>query len=253
MLPFQNPPTVVKEHTSTLISRNPHVVDFNDEVGAQLEVNYVPSDDLTFLFNASMASKHYKYLYNDTADSYTRIDRSDDYIPAFDNEFNPFWEVYLESEYYATKEIFARLGLSRQSSVTFTYPNSVERIFATTIPIEFKYTFMKDITAKLIFEQQWMNNSIRIDEKDYMNQFVALSFIKSPQLTLTLNAEFTNDDEEPSGKKSWIQGEMSYNINSANVVTVSYGSERGGLRCTSGICRYVNPFNGFRLTIQSKF
>ncbi len=36
MLPFQNPPTAVKEHTSTLVSRNPKVVDFNDEVGAQL-------------------------------------------------------------------------------------------------------------------------------------------------------------------------------------------------------------------------
>ena len=253
MLPFQNPPTVVKEHTSTLISRNPHVVDFNDEVGAQLEVNYVPNEDLTFLFNASIASKHYEYLYNDTTDLYTRIDRSDDFIPAFDNEFNPFWELYLESEYYFSKKVYGRLALSRQSSITFTYPRSVEQVFATTIPLEFKYTFMKDITAKLIFEQQWMNNSIRIDEKDYMNQFVALSFIKSPELTLTLNAEFTNDDEEPSGKKSWIQGEISYNINSANMVTASYGSERGGLRCTSGICRYVNPFNGFRITIQSKF
>lgn len=253
MLPFQNPPTVVKEHTSTLISRNPHVVDFNDEVGAQIEINYVPNDDLTFLFNASMASKHYKYLYNDTTDAYTRIDRSEDFIPAFDNEFNPFWEIYLESEYYATKDIYTKLGLSRQSSVTFTYPRSVERIFATTIPLEFKYTFAKDLTAKLIFEQQWMNNSIRIGEKEYMNQFVALSLIKSPNLTLTLNAEFTNDEEEATGKKSWVQGEISYNINSANIVTVSYGSERGGLRCTSGICRYVNPFNGFRLTVQSRF
>lgn len=253
MLPFQNPPTVVKEHTSTLISRNPHVVDFNDEVGAQIEVNFVPNDDLTFLLNASVASRHYEYSYNDTTDMYTRIDRSDDFIPAFDNEFNPFWEVYLESEYYATKNIYARLGLSRQSSVTFTYPRSVERIFATTIPLEFKYTFAKDLTAKLIFEQQWMNNSIRIGEKEYMNQFVALSLIKSPILTLTLNAEFTNDKEEATGKKSWVQGEISYNINPANIVTVSYGSERGGLRCTSGICRYVNPFNGFRLTVQSRF
>jgi hypothetical protein len=253
MLPFQNPPTVVKEHTSTLISRNPHVVDFNDEVGAQIEINYVPNDNLIFLLNASAASKHYKYEYNSITGEYTRIDRSDDFIPAFDNEFNPFWEVYLESEYYINKKTYAKLALSRQSLTTFTYPNALEQIFTTTIPGEFKYTFIKDMTAKLILEQQWISNSIRTGEKEFMNQFVSLSFIKSPNLTLTLNAEFTNDDEEPSGKKSWIQGEVAYNINTANVVTVSYGSERGGLRCTSGICRYVNPFNGFRLSVQSRF
>lgn len=253
MLPFQNPPTVVKEHTSTLISRNPHVVDFNDEVGAQLEINYVPNDDLTLLFNASVASRHYKYEYNSITGEYTRIDRSDDFIPAFDNEYNPFWEVYLESEYYMSKKTYAKLALSRQSLVTFTYPRAFERIFTTTVPAEFKYTFAKDLTAKLIVEQQWVNNTIRIGEKEFMNQFVSLSFIKSPDLTLTVNAEFTNDEEEPTGKKSWFQGEVSYNINSANVVTASYGSERGGLRCTSGICRYVNPFNGFRLTVQSRF
>jgi len=253
MLPFQNPPTVVKEHTSTLISRNPHVVDFNDEVGAQVEVNYVPNDDLTFLLNASVASRHYKYEYDNVTGEYTRIDRSDDFIPAFDNEYNPFWEVYLESEYYMSKKTYAKLALSRQSLVTFTYPGALERIFTTTIPAEFKYTFVKDLTAKLILEQQWVNNSIRIGEKEFMNQFVSLSFIRSPNLTLTVNAEFTNDEEEPTGKKSWFQGEVSYNINTANVVTVSYGSERGGLRCTSGICRYVNPFNGFRLTVQSRF
>lgn len=253
MLPFQNPPTVVKEHTSTLISRNPHVVDFNDEVGAQLEINYVPNDDLTLLFNASLASRHYKYEYNNITGEYTRIDRSDDFIPAFDNEYNPFWEVYLESEYYMSKKTYAKLAISRQSLVTFTYPRAFERIFTTTVPAEFKYTFEKDLTAKLIVEQQWVNNTIRIGEKEFMNQFVSLSFIKSPDLTLTVNAEFTNDEEEPTGKKSWFQGEVSYNINSANVVTASYGSERGGLRCTSGICRYVNPFNGFRLTVQSRF
>ncbi|MGH2575556.1 MAG: DUF6029 family protein, partial [Ignavibacteria bacterium] len=33
----------------------------------------------------------------------------------------------------------------------------------------------------------------------------------------------------------------------------SYGAERGGLKCSSGICRYVNPFNGFRLTVINNF
>lgn len=253
MLPFQNPPTAVKEHTTTLVSRNPKVVDFNDEVGAQLELNIVPSEKLSFIINSSIASRHYKYDYIFATGTYKRVDRSFDLIPSFEDEFDPFWEVYLESEYYATDKIYSKLALSKQSFVTFTYPRSVEKIFATTIPLELKYSLKEDFILKLIFEQQWVHNSVRFDKKDFTNQLIALGFIKSPELTFTLSAEYTSDTEDPSGKRNWFKAELTYNITSSNLVTVSYGRERGGLTCASGICRYVFPFDGFRIQVQSKF
>jgi len=51
MLPYQNPPTAQLEGTWTLISRNPHVVDFNDEVGGQIDLLYSPTDEWNFHFN----------------------------------------------------------------------------------------------------------------------------------------------------------------------------------------------------------
>jgi len=256
MLPFQNPPTAIKEHSWTLVSRNPHVTDFNDEVGAQLEIMLVPNDNMSILINSSIASKHYKYVNTGTGGKivYTREDRSSSFMPAFNSEFNPWIELYLEVENYFSKKFYAKVAASRQNSVTFTYPKTTEKLLTTTIPVELKYEFIKDYSIKLITEQQWQYNSLRFEDKqNYYNQFVSLSFIKSPDLSITLNSEFTTDEEEATGKKSWFQGEVAYNINTANVVTVSYGSERGGIRCTSGICRYVNPFDGFRITIQSKF
>lgn len=253
MLPFQNPPTAVKEHTSTLVSRNPKVVDFNDEVGAQLELNIVPNDKLSFLINTAVASRHYKYEYIFSSGIYKRIERSFDLIPAFEDEYDPFWEVYVESEYYATDKIYTKLALSKQNFVTFTYPKSVEKIFATTIPFEFKYSLKEDLILKLLFEQQWVHNSIRIHDKNFTNQLIAIGFIKSPELTFTISAEYTSDKEDPSGKRNWFKGELTYNITSSNLVTISYGRERGGLTCASGICRYVFPFDGFRILIQTKF
>ena len=99
-----------------------------------------------------------------------------------------------------------------------------------------------------------MHNSIRLSEdKNYTNQYLALSLQRSPNVTLTFSSEFTSDDEEPSGKNSWFLGEATYQINQSNTVGVSYGTERGGLKCTNGICRYVNPFSGFRLTVATQF
>jgi len=257
MLPFQNPPTALKEHVSTLISRNPHVVDFNDEVGGQLDILYSPNDKLSFNINLAIASKHYEYVDSDSTSKiiYTRVDRKTDFIPSLDDSFSPFWEVYVESEYYVTDNFYFRIGVSKQSSVLYNQlvPSASEKIFYTTIPTEFRYSITKDYTLKLNAEHQWGHNSIRHTDKNFMSDYFALTLSRSPNLSVTGNIEFTTDEEDPSGKKFWALGEVAYKITPKHTLTVSYGSERGGLKCTSGICRYVNPFNGFRLTVSSIF
>ena len=68
-----------------------------------------------------------------------------------------------------------------------------------------------------------------------------------------INADLTTDKYDPSGKSKWIEAEATWKLNQTNILTVAYGSERGGLRCSGGICKFINPFNGFRMTIQSIF
>ncbi|MCX6159930.1 MAG: DUF6029 family protein [Ignavibacteriae bacterium] len=257
MLPFQNPPTVVREQTSTLISRNPHVVDFNDEVGAQLDVVYAPSDKVSFNLNTAVASRHFDYINTGTPSKpkYERVARSGNFLPGFDNSLSPYWEVFLEGEWYATDKLYGKIAFDRQSQVTYSYnnPAASEKLTAFTIPTEIRYTFIPEYTLKFILEQQFMNNNVRVGDQNYMNTYLSVGVSKSPELSATVNLEFTNDSEDPSGKKFWALGELAYKLSGANTITASYGSERGGLRCTSGICRYVRPFEGFRLSISSKF
>jgi hypothetical protein len=94
---------------------------------------------------------------------------------------------------------------------------------------------------------------LRAGDKEFHNQNTLISFSRSPDLIISGNFELTDDEEDPSGKKYWIKGELTYKFNSQNQVIVSYGGERGGIQCSSGICRYVNPFNGFRLTLINNF
>jgi hypothetical protein len=261
-LPFQNPPTVVKEHSWTLLTRYPHITDFNDEVGFQVDAFYSPKENLTFNLNASLASRHYDYYDSDSGVGilYKRIDRKTNYIPSTEDAFSPYWEVYLETEYYYKEHTKIKFALSRQYSVLYSIdnPSASDKIKTTTIPVELRHDFKKIYSVKLIAEQQWVYNSARTvtpeeDLRSFYNEFISLSISRSPSLILNFNAEFSTDKEDASGKKSWMQGELTYKFSSANSVTLSYGSERGGLKCSSGICRYVNPFNGFRLMVINNF
>lgn len=257
MLPYQNPPTAQIENTSVLTSRNPHIVDFNDEVGGQLDIVYSPNDKISFNINGSIASRHYQYQDIDTTTevSYVRVDRSDSWLPDMSNPFSPFWEIYLEGENYATEKIYAKLALALQNNVVYNQinPASSEIIKTTTIPLEFRYSFTNKYSLTFINETQWESNTIRVGDENFMNQYNSFTFSRSPDLGFTFAAEFTNDDEEPTGRKSWYLGEITYKLNESNTFAVSYGSERGGLRCANGICRYIQPFDGFRATVATQY
>lgn len=257
-LPFQNAPTCIKEYSSTLLSRFPHNPDFGDEVGYQIDVFYSPSERLTFNANFSLTSRHYDYRDIDTTAKtrYERIDRSTSWLPGLDDELSPYWEFYFEAEYYYSKVDKVKIGVARKTAIVFSNvdPNSSEKIRSFTIPVEAQYTFAKIYNIKLLAEFQSAYNNLRTaGENDFISQFTSVSFSRSPDLILAGNFEVTNDNEDPSGKKRWANAELTYRFSSANTVTLSYGSERGGIKCSSGICRYVNPFNGFRLTVINNF
>ncbi len=255
-LPFQNAPSAIKVYSSTLLSRFPHNVDFNDEVGWQVDIFYSPTPKLTLNANASLTSRHYDYVDVDTTTltRYERVERSA-FLPSTKNEFSPYWELFFEAEYYASKNLKTKLGVSRKTNILYSIvnPGASDIIRTFTVPLEVQYTFSKIYGVKLNAEFQQAYNSLRSGDTHFWSQLTTLSVSRSPNIIVSGTAEVTNDEEDPSGKKYWVKGELVYKFNSANTVILSYGSERGGIQCSSGICRYVNPFNGFRLTIMNNF
>ncbi len=255
-LPFQNAPSGIKVYSSTLLSRFPHNVDFNDEVGWQVDVFYSPTPKLTVNANASLTSRHYDYFDADTTTltRYQRIDRNA-FLPSIKNEFSPYWELFIEAEYYVNKNLKTKLGVSRKTNILYSIvdPDASDIVRTFTIPLEVQYTFAKIYGLKLNSEFQKAYNSLRAGNNNYWNQLTTVSLSRSPSIIVSGTGEFTDDEEDPSGKKYWIKGELTYKFTSANTIMLSYGSERGGIQCSSGICRYVNPFNGFRLTLINNF
>ena len=100
MMPFQNPPIVMKEHSYTLLTRAIHEVDFNDETGLQLEIYKSLNENTDLNFNGSISSRHSFYKFDPNQFIFNKQERSTDFLPSFSEEYSPYWELFGEVVHY---------------------------------------------------------------------------------------------------------------------------------------------------------
>jgi hypothetical protein len=248
MLPIANPPIVRKEHSFTLLSRNPHVVDFNDEIGWQLDLFYAVTPTLTVSLNGSQSSRHYGYATDNGIRTTYELESS--MMPTNDKMFSPYWEGYGEVEWYFEETSFIRAAFDTRSETQYE-ANLGHTTSSVNLPVRIEYMLNEEYGLGASLEQQWYHDSF-LAKPDYFNEFLGLTISKAGGWSATVRSEFTTDDADPSGKKFWLAGEFSYRLEQTHVVTLMVGSERGGLICSNGICRQVLPFNGVRFSIFSQ-
>ncbi|MBI5647008.1 MAG: hypothetical protein HY962_08735 [Ignavibacteriae bacterium] len=253
MLPMQNPPIVHKEHAFTLLVRRPHTIDFNDEVGWQIDAFYALSPTLTVALNGAVASRQKSYLQL-PGGTFRTIKKTNDLFPALDAEFSPFWEAYAEVEWYFDGQSYLRAAFNRRYDAPYEEVTRDAHVqTSTTIPVRLELMLDEAYSVGISLEQQWAHdNTYAPDERSFFNEFVSVTLSRAPTWAVSLRGEFTNDANDPSGKKSWITGEFSYRLGNVHTATVSYGTERGGLICSNGICRVVQPFEGVRFQLLTQ-
>lgn len=253
-LPFQNPPIVHKEHIFTLTQRLPHVVDFNDEVGFQFDAFVSITNQLTLNTNFALASKHYDYILNPSSYQFERRKVGSDLLPSLNKLRSPFWELYVDLEYYLPNEIdsYVRIGFNRRSETKNEQMNlyrPIQPTRITTIPLEIQKVWYENFSSKFISESQWVLEFPQTEK--YFNQLLAISMNLYSKLSLGMRYELTTNKFEIGGRKNWIVFEGGYRFGTNHSLILSYGRERGGTVCSNGICRQVLPFDGFRLLLTS--
>jgi len=116
------------------------------------------------------------------------------------------------------------------------------------------------------------NDNQSIPAKFQNNHMITLGIGRSPHWSLSLTVEsssayeygpqqesITNPLESLLGnvidmENKWIALEMMININSNTRIDLMYGTQRGGIICSNGLCRFVEPFDdGFKLGLTSVF
>lgn len=258
MLPMQNPPTVLKEHSFTLLTRAPHIIDFNDEIGVQVDGFYQITPEFTLNVNASVASRHQSF--SKVPNSFRlRVEKEVQGFPVLDTDFAPFWESYTELEWYFKSDSYVRAAFNRRYDVTNDFLVT-HTVASSTVPIRVEYALVGSYSTAAELQVQFVHDTQYEKDPDfkkpnYSNEFLAIILTHAPDWAVTMRMEASSLPSRlnPSGRDFWLAGEFTYRVRNAHTITVSYGHDRGGLICASGICRQVNPFHGFRITLLTQW
>jgi hypothetical protein len=97
----------------------------------------------------------------------------------------------------------------------------------------------------------------------FNNTYIAATLSRAPRFSLALAMDRSTDPAETddpetfqvteTDAKYWFSFAGSYQINMSNVLSLFYGSRRGGLTCLSGTCYEVLPFEGLEIRWTAHF
>ena len=278
-LDIQRSPTAYYQHSFKLLSRNSKQANLNDEVGLELELTGPIGDDKTLLVSYSKSSSTKGWHSNEfgiwNAEPLTITGgNSNSLFPSSDKDSYPFDELFIElNGYNKSGNVFYRIGFDYLSDTFAVLANSdVSESFevnkAITFPSMVNITLNDLWSIEMQLELQRAKKGFEVtnngkssftsllSEKYQKNTFVSLTANYSSKWSLTIANESTNSDEALSNFESntWNSMSLTYRIKSDSALEVFYGSIRGGLDCTNGVCRYIQSFeDGLRIDYNVSF
>ena len=280
-LDIQRSPSGFYQHTFRLLSRTSKEVNLNDEVGVEIQL-LGPINDNTNIAVNYMKSSSSKQWYNGLGVLAGDWLSDNNSLPSGSQDSYPFEEIFIELSGYSPKgNIFYKVGMDFQDQVfnvlsnsgevksfeiteSFTLPFlvnvAVNPLWNVEVQLElqklktgFDTTIVSDVDG---IEDNYSFNSL-LSEEYQKNLFLALSANYNQKWSFNLSHESTNSDESllDSGQdesfdssNDWNSVSLAYKFNSDHMLELFYGSIRGGLDCTNGVCRYIQAFDdGIRI------
>jgi hypothetical protein len=280
-LDIQRSPTGFYQHTFRLLSRKSREVSLNDEVGLEIQLLNPISENTNIAINY-MKSSSTKKWHNGIGLQMNDWTSTNNAMPSNAYESYPFEELFIElSGYNLDGDIFYKVGLDAQNEVISIMSNSnqiksFEIARSVTLPFLINFSInplwniemqlelqrlKKGFDTTIISDSSELENSYTftslLSEEYQKNLFLSLSAQYNQKWSFNLSHESTNSDESllDNGQNEsfesandWNSGSISYRFNSDHMLEVFYGSIRGGLDCTNGVCRYIQAFDeGIRI------
>ena len=247
---FANPPIVSRESNSILSSRNMHTVNFNNEIGHQLEINKTFNTGLNFIFNYAFALHYnandepdnFKSLYTYLMESMVglgNIVNNKNYISNF-IDYKPYRQVYVEfSNWVQNEKLYYKVGYDYYHEYFYD-----KTILAKTYPMQFTYKLNTGSSVTVYFEVQ---DEIKSDLK-HKYYYLSPSYNHFGKFTVTAFYDFEKNGD------SWFGVDYTVNLDDVNQLSVFYGSQKGGLVCANGSCVIQPDFeDGLKLTYRTSF
>ena len=238
-------------------------------------------------FNESNGSSNISRLFLPTKDAFFNP-AEEIYleIDGYDNK-DIFYYKLAFSKMNSVVDIFENQWLMNDKNNLYRSSFSYELKDAISVPLSLMIKLSERNSINIAFEYQKLkkgfktlssntNNSQFFSNftKDFQfNRYIGIGFSSSPKWSINLGIDYTDTEERIVLEKerfsnkiedllspifdpslTWINFESSYNLNQNYRLSISYGSKRGGVYCSNGICRYIQPFeNGFNFEVIALF
>ena len=227
--PFPTPPICQREFTTKLLSSHPHLPYIDDQVGFEIDISATPHDLVFLNLNFSRASLH----------------EGNNILPSLNEDYSPFWELFIEGEYYARPDLNTKFGVGLNEEAS---PNFWQKKMGLLCEVIYS---VNDLWSVTLLAENMQVDDVNLDE-EYTDNYFALTLGRAPFGTVTFSYENSTEESTIEGDE-WRGVECALTVYTQHRLTVFYGQERGGLKCTSGVCRPVQPFEGFKIGYEGRF
>ncbi len=228
--PFQLPPIVQREYTTHMMSaQHPHEPLIDDQLGFELDLSASPYESMFLNLNFSRASKH----------------KGRELIPSLKEEYAPFWEAFMEGEYYACEDLTLKFGAGMNGEARANFWQE-----KTGFSSEVIYNLTDYWSLSLAAEKMWVDDRKKDDA--FHDYYLSATVSRAQYGSFNLSWEASSLDSDEENNK-WLSGELALTAAKNHHVLIFYGRERSGLKCSSGVCRPVQPFEGFRIMYDGRF
>ncbi|MGR3810062.1 DUF6029 family protein [Jiulongibacter sp. NS-SX5] len=216
---INEPPALVKEHTSRVLNRSTHVLQPLNESGYQIEAFYTFPNLSSLTFNNTLA------------------------INDFGNK-TAFREYYLEYDFTAVEKHDVKLFADYANDPFKSQKNRI----STGLYMDWKLSENYALNTNYEFqrfsrEEQNFENHVLVAGLSYKLKFVG-SLVAE-----TSNDSFIVDD----GTKFWLGVNLKYQLNRSHNIQLFAGERRGGPACNAGVCYEVLDFKGLEIRLTNRF
>ncbi len=204
ILTYQQPPTAFREPSSTLLNRVVHQIDFNNNVGFQLDLTGSVNDWFTLLIHHSRSSRTDKWFGEPLS---WKKQKLSGVFPTADPAANPFYENYYEIDGYAFRDrLHYQVGAGYTSDIT----NVLKYINTDTLKVK-RYEFLEARTIPVLLEWSLPKSWSIIGKLESQKLIKGLQIYDEVDQVILADSVFSvfNDDE---GKSHDYQKNMIYSF-----------------------------------------
>jgi len=227
---FNDPPSLIKEHTYPVLNRSTHVPNPENEKGIQFEAFY------SFEGGHSLVA-NYAYTVNEISNR------------------DVYQEYFVEGAY----KVNDLLSVKSFLDFAIDEPTDQENRISVGLITDKSFADSKNI----ILDLQYQTYDETFQPKKIENYFASLSFGFNSAFNVSAIFEAstqpglvdnpTTFPEIETDPRTWLGFNSLYRVNTSNTVSLFVGKRRGGPACTSGICYEILDFEGAELRITTRF